>query len=306
MSQTLDLKKPESWKGVWTALITPLTADLQLDVASLETLMEQQIAGGVTGLVIAGSTGEGSTLPEATLKNLFTESQRIAKKRIPLVAGLGINGTEVCLRNGALAKAAGFSGLLASPPAYIKAPQRGLKLHFGKIAELGLPVCLYEIPGRAASSLQVGTMAELVASNPLLIATKDATGDLGRMVDCAGRIQNKIAYLSGDDLSYHGFLCHGGLGVISVAAHFLPKTFVKMTKLVAGGNLQESLRLQAKIQKFTESLFCESNPIPTKSLMKKLGVIKTDVFAPPLVPMDEALLLKSYDLFQALKKEGVD
>jgi 4-hydroxy-tetrahydrodipicolinate synthase len=306
MSSNLDLTKKENWSGVWTALITPLEADLQLDVSSLEKLMESQIRAGVTGLVIAGSTGEGSTLPEATLKTLFTESQRIARKRIPLVAGLGINGTAPAVRNAELAKSHGFQGLLASPPAYIKAPQRGLKIHFSKIAEVGLPVCLYEVPGRAASSLQVATLADLVAQNKMFVATKDATGDLSRMIECTEKIGPRIAFLSGDDLSYHGFLCHGGQGVISVLSHFFPKTMVRMTTLVREGKWAESLLLQSKVQKFTESLFLESNPMPTKSLLKKLGMIQNDVFVPPLVPMEESLLQKTYDLYQALRKESLD
>lgn len=301
-----DLKQSQSWHGVWTALITPLTPDFQVDVRSLEKLIEIQIASGITGLVIAGSTGEGSSLPEPTLKSLFTEAQRINGDRIPLVAGLGIGGTQSAFKNAEIAKSFGFNGLLASPPAYIKAPQRGLKLHFSKLAELGLPICLYEIPGRAASSLQVQSLAELSDANSLFIATKDATGDLGRMVDCASKVRAKIAFLSGDDLSYHGFLCNGGHGVISVATHFLPKTFIKMTQLVRDGKLSESLKLQAKIQKFTESLFSESNPIPTKSLMKKLGIISNDSILPPLVPMEETLLQKSFELLQNLKKEGLE
>jgi 4-hydroxy-tetrahydrodipicolinate synthase len=307
MSQ-LTLETPQSWKGVWTALVTPLNSDLTLDSSSLEKLMESQIAAGLRGLVIAGSTGEGSLLPETTFTTLLKTARKIAGTRIPLVAGLGIGGTEQALKNGRLAKEAGYNGLLASTPAYIKAPQRGLVEHFTKVAQIGLPVCLYEIPGRAASSIQLSTLETLKngSSAAAFSATKDATGDLNRMLDSKPLLGDRICFLSGDDLSFHGFLCHQGDGVISVVSHFIPKTLSKMIELVKAGKISESLKLQQKIQKFTNSLFSESNPIPTKTLLWKMGIISQPNFCPPLSPMTEKLLNESFSLLQDLKKAGLE
>ncbi len=306
---TPTLKSESDWSGVWTALITPLKKDLSLDHASLEKLIEMQIRAGIHGLIIAGSTGEGSLLPEKTFRDLLLTARKMAGPRIPLVAGLGIGGTESALQNAHLAQEAKYDALLASPPAYIKAPQRGLVLHYQALATLGMPLCVYEIPGRAASSIQITTLQKMKDDStlaPFFMATKDATGDLLRMQDTKKMLGSRICYLSGDDLSFHGFLCHGGSGVISVVSHFFPKTLARMMDLIKQGKVSESLALQQRIQEFTASLFSESNPIPTKCLAFKLGHIAEANFCSPLVPMDEKLLERSHELYSALRKEGLE
>lgn len=293
----MKLSQPSAWAGVWTALVTPLRKEggaLLLDEESLRKLIEFQIRGGVTGLVIAGSTGEGSLLPTDVLKDLFSKARAIAGTRIPLVAGLGIGGTEAALQQAAIARAAGFDGLLAAPPAYIKPPQRGLIEHFLAIAHVGLPVCLYDIPGRAVAKIEVSTLEKILSDKrpeaKNIVALKDATGDLAKAIHVKRSVGSRIACLSGDDLTYLPYLSCGGDGVISVASHAVPKALVKLRKDFLEGRLKDAEAAQLSLMPFFEALFWESNPIPVKTLLARRGLVKEALFCAPLSPMeDEAL-----------------
>lgn len=288
------LEQPSQWKGVWTALITPFDQSGNIDLASLEKLIEKQIAEKITGLVIAGSTGEGSLLSNAAYEKLQQNAVKIAKGRIPLVAGLGIGGTAECLERGRIAKAAGVNGLLSSVPAYIKTPARGLVNHFTQIAKLGLPLCLYDVPSRSAVGLPDEVIDELLKSEvaPLIHALKDATGKPERIANKA-EWKNKLALLSGDDESFPAFLKAGGHGIISVATHFALKDF-----LAVQNNASGSVERFEQITSFIKAIYWESNPIPAKSLAYKLGWIANDKFQEPLCPMKTELLEDLHELYR--------
>lgn len=290
----MKLESPEQWKGVWTALITPFTPEGKLDTSSLEKLMGQQIKQNVTGLVIAGSTGEGSLLSSETYTALLTQSVNVAKGSIPIVAGLGIGGTIECLERATLAKKAGASALLASPPAYIKTPARGLVTHYKKIAELGLPLCLYDVPSRSAVGLPDEVVDELLKSEVahLIHAVKDATGKPER-IKHKPEWKTKLALLSGDDESFPAFVQEGGHGIISVATHFALKDFISVLNKEAAATERFE-----KITSFIKALYWESNPIPVKSLAHKLGWIAHSAFQAPLCPMKKELLEDLYELYR--------
>jgi len=291
-----NLRSPSAWAGVWTAIVTPLNAKRELDDVGLEKLIEGQILCGVRGLVIAGSTGEGSLLPAATFENLLAASQRLVRGRIPLVAGLGIGGTESCLKNLELARRHGFAGVLAAPPAYVKAPQRGLRDHFLRLAEGALPICLYEIPGRAATSIQLETLVEIAESNKTvarnIIAIKDASANMQRALDQKRLLKDRFALLSGDDFTYAPFLASGGHGVISVVSHFVPRSMNFILNAVKAGKLDLAVQEQNRIAPLIDALFWESNPIPTKALLAAQGIIREAHFCEPLCAMKKDLLDK--------------
>jgi 4-hydroxy-tetrahydrodipicolinate synthase len=301
------LKNAEDWHGLWTALVTPLKRqgrEIALDEEGLRGLIEDQIRKGIDGLVIAGSTGEGSLLGDTLYTQLLTKALEIVAGRIPLVAGLGIGGTLSCLENAKKAKALGYQGLLAAAPAYVKAPQRGLVEHFLSIARVGLPVCVYEVPGRAASSISVETMQELfthkdpAAAN--LIAIKDATGDIDRAMRESIFCKGRAALLTGDDPSFFPFLKSGGDGAISVATHFLPGRMRSIYNAARGGNDAAGVEEQVKINPFVNLLFREANPIPVKTLIYAVGMIQEPLFCPPLVPMDNSLLEELHEAYSAI------
>jgi 4-hydroxy-tetrahydrodipicolinate synthase len=290
----MKLENPSQWKGVWTALITPFDAQNKLDTTSLAKLIEMQINAKVTGLVIAGSTGEGSLLTNETYSALLKAAVSTAQGRIPIVAGLGIGGTRECLERATLAITAGVSGLLASPPAYIKTPARGLVEHYKKIASLGLPLCLYDVPSRSAVGLADEVVDELLKSEvaPRIHALKDATGKPER-IQHKDHWKNKMALLSGDDESFPDFMRMGGHGIISVATHFALKEFIDIQK-----SEKHSAERFEKITSFIKALYWESNPIPTKSLAHRLGWIAHPTFQEPLCPMTSELLEDLHELYR--------
>ena len=307
---SFDLLDPKAWSGVWTALVTPFKTGKQPDTVELDTdslakLIDDQVSRGIHGLVIAGSTGEGSLLQNSQYESLLRAAFDLTKNRVPLVAGLGIGGTQNCLRNLSVAKSIGYSGVLASAPAYIKAPQRGLKAHFLRLAREGVPVCLYEIAGRAAASIEVPTLAELAqskepgASN--LVALKDASANLQRALDTQRLCGDRFALLSGDDGTFQAFMAAGGTGVISVVSHLVPRSLNRILQDMKSGNIDRAREEQNRINPLVEALFWESNPVPVKSLLHRLGFVKDEVFSSPLVPMTLGQLEKLSKLAQTIK-----
>lgn len=298
-----SLQDSNQWNGVWTALITPLkqqNGELNVCIESLEKLLSAQLeTSAVSGLVVAGSTGEGSLLCEKNYVTLLQETKRILAGRLPIVAGVGIGGTNSALSNAQLASENGADGLLAAPPAYIKAPQRGLIQHFLKLAEIGLPVCLYEVSSRAASSIELDTIGRLIDADPALskqiVAIKDASADMTRAKNCSERFGNRIAMLSGDDFTLSPFVRAGGKGVISVASHFAADPMKRIIQL-ASSDAPKADNLQASLKTFIDSLFEDSNPIPVKSLCFDLGLINHLEFCPPLLPAEESLRKKMQEL----------
>lgn len=305
MTKALSLFKVEDWAGVWTALITPFeksSSDLKIDHKSLEKLIESQISNGIRGLVIAGSTGEGSLLNRDNYVDLLTAAHKITSGRVPLVAGVGIGSTESCLVNLAVAKKIGYQGVLAAPPAYIKAPQRGLKTHFLKLAEQEVPLCLYEIAGRTASSIEVSTLAELARDTSkaasYLVAIKDASANMQRALNTQRMCGKRFAMLSGDDGTFVSFLASGGSGIISVVSHLTPRALNHILTSVKNAKLTEGIAEQQRLNPFIDALFWESNPIPVKSLLHKIKQIAHPYFSEPLCGMSPELLEKLFTLFQ--------
>lgn len=286
------LLNPEQWHGVWTAVITPLLSDSHgnkaLDEESFKQLLNKQIEDGIHGFVIAGSTGEGSLLGFDLYKTVLQSAQKIIQSRVPLVAGIGIGGTQSSLTHLKVAKDLGYDGVLAAPPAYVKAPQRGLINHYLRLAQEEIPICIYEVPGRAASSIQVDTLEQLIYSKTpqakYLVATKDASNDLERAKKENSVFAGRMALLSGEDGSFDEFRKLGGHGLISVASHLIPSVLINVFENFA--------TLSDDNRQLIDALFWESNPIPVKTLLAKVGLIRSAVFSEPLCPMKDELLHK--------------
>lgn len=300
-----NLRKVDQWSGVWTALITPLNSQGEIDEVSLSSLIEAQVSAGIRGLVIAGSTGEGSLLSAPTFEALLQGAAALVKGRIPLVAGLGIGGTAACLKNIELARRYGYSGVLASPPAYVRPPQRGLVEHYLKLAQGALPICIYEIPGRAGVSLSLETLVELahdsrtIAQN--LISIKDATANIERALEEKRLLKDRFALLTGDDGTFAPFLAAGGQGVISVVSHLVPRSMIHILKSFEKGDAREAMNEQNRIAPLVQAIFSESNPIPVKSLLAAQGKIREAHFCEPLCPMRKDGLEKLVQLSEKIK-----
>jgi len=304
----INLRTSAAWRGVWTAIVTPLKSRSELNEPELQKLIDAQIAAGVKGLVIGGSTGEGSLLAAPLFEKLLEKAQAMNAGRVPLVAGLGIGGTESCLKNIELARRLNYGGVLASPPAYVKTPQRGLRDHYLKLAEGGLPVCIYEIPGRAGSSIELSTLQEIAESTKAvaknIVALKDASGNLQRALDERRVLKERFALLSGDDGTFLPFLASGGHGVISVVTHLVPRTMVFIQSAFENGKFDAALGEMLRISPLIEALFWESNPVPVKSVLAAQGFFKEALFCDPLVPMRKDLLEKLLERVRATPDRG--
>lgn len=277
-------------KGVFTALITPMS-DGNIDFASLDRLVDQQIAGGVDGFVVNGTTAESPTLEEKEVEEIF-DRVRLRAPGKTLILGTGSNCTKKTAEATSRAKTLGADAALVVVPYYNKPPQRGLFQHFKTVAEASrIPVILYNVPGRTITALSSDTIRDL-SKVPGIVGIKEATGD----IELAARIRSDCGrdfiLLSGDDGTYHDFLRAGGDGVISVGSHVIPKKFVEWTRASVDGRLDATKEDFRRHVGLIEGLFMEANPIPVKKALQLMGVIEKAGCRLPLVEMDERLVPK--------------
>ena len=258
------------FKGVITALVTPIKNNT-IDETSLRNLVEWQIKNGIQGLVPCGTTGESATLSTEEKKEVIQIVINQAKKRVPVIAGTGTNNTQESVKLSTWAKEAGADAILAVTPYYNKPSQEGLFRHYSEIAQIDLPVILYNVPGRTSLSLSIDTIDRL-SKVKNIVAIKEATGslDFGSQILKSG---NDIALISGDDFTFLPLLSIGAQGVISVVSNVIPKEFVELYQNFSKGNLEKAQRIHFKFYPLIQALFIETNPVPVKtalSLMKKI------------------------------------
>ncbi len=275
-------------EGAMTAIITPMR-DGQPDYCALEGLIEQQIAAGITGLVVGGTTGEAATLTISEHTELIRECQRMIAGRVLLVAGAGSSATHQAIALSNACKQAGAEALLHATPAYNKPTQEGLYRHFDAITNAtDLPIILYNVPGRTACDMQAETVARL-SEFPRIVAIKEASADMRRAGTIHRLCGDAIALLSGDDFTALPLLCLGGKGVISVVSNIVPERVVGMCAAASAGDWNRAREWHYSFQALSELLFVESNPIPVKAAMQLLGKIGPEVRLPLTPASDETI-----------------
>ena len=271
------------FKGVITALVTPLRDD-RVDEAALRRLVDEQIAGGIDGLVPVGTTGESPTLTNEEHIRVVAVVVEQAKKRVPVIAGTGANSTREAIELTLAAKAVGADGTLQVVPYYNKPTQEGLYRHFQTIAEAtGLPMVVYNVPGRTGCDLLPDTIARL-CDVPQIKSVKEATGNLQRAAQIIARVGDRLTMLSGDDATALPFYAVGGHGCISVVSNVAPADMAAMWDATVAGNWGKARELHYKLFPLSEGLFIEANPIPVKAALAMMGKI-ADEIRPPLYPM---------------------
>lgn len=255
--------------GAYTALVTPFRPDGAVDYDKLRELVELQIAGGIDGLVPVGTTGESPTVDVDEHVEIIRVVVQAAAKRVKVVAGAGANSTAEALELTRQARAAGVDGTLQVTPYYNKPTQAGLLRHFTAVADLGLPVILYNVPGRCGCEIAIATVVEL-AKHPHVVGIKEAAGSVDRVSRIKAACDLEV--LSGDDSLTLPMMSVGAGGVISVASNVAPKAVADLVHAAAAGRWDEARGLHFKYLGLFTDLFLESNPIPVKAAMEMAGL----------------------------------
>lgn len=273
--------------GCGTALVTPFGADGAVGERTLRDLVEWQIAEGIHYLVPVGSTGEAATLTLAEQRRIVEIVVDQVKGRVPVVAGAGSNDTAKAIEASREMQAAGATHLLHVSPAYNKPPQRGIVAHFRAVADATtLPIIIYNVPGRTASNMEAKTTLTL-AGDPRFVAVKEASGDLGQVADILAHRPERFAVLSGDDALTLAVMAQGGDGVISVVSNATPRLMARLCEQVRDGDLAGARTTHERLLPWMHAAFVESNPIPVKAALARMGKIR-DRLRLPLVPLAEA------------------
>ena len=275
------------FQGSFTALITPFK-DGVVDEAAFREFVDWQIAEGADGLVPCGTTGESPTLTHDEHMRVTDLCIDQAAGRVPVIAGSGSNSTAEAIALTRHAKEAGADAALLVMPYYNKPTQEGMAAHFTAIAEAApLPILIYNIPGRSVVDMSVETMARL-ALVPNIVGVKDATADLSRSLKVRRVIGTGFCQLSGEDPTVLSFLAQGGHGCISVTANIAPKLCAQMHARWQAGDPAGALAIQERLMPVHETLFLESNPIPVKFAVSRLGRCSPEIRL-PLTPPSPAV-----------------
>lgn len=275
-----------SLSGSITALATPFTVAGDLDLDAWRRLLQQQLDGGTQGLVVAGSTGEAAALTDDEYDLLLKTAVEAVAGRIPILAGTGQMNTAKTIAQTRRAAASGADLALVVTPPYVRPTQAGLIAHYRAAAEQGgLPVVLYNVPGRTGCDLLPETVAELV-SHPNIVGIKEARSEPERMAALLALRSDGFAVLSGDDPTACRAMLAGADGLISVGSNALPRSFRALCDLARRGDRERAERQDAQMQAFYSFFGVESNPIPVKGLLQRLGYGAG--LRLPLLPLSEA------------------
>ncbi len=274
-------------RGSITALATPFAEDGAPDLTALARLVERQVDAGTQALVIAGSTGEAAMLEDAEYESLLRAAVEAAAGRVPVLAGCGLSGTARTIAQTQRARACGVDAALVVTPPYVRPTQSGLVAHYRAVAaEGGLPLVLYNVPGRTGVDLQPETVAGL-RDVPGVVGVKEAVGDPRRVAALAALRRPGFAVLSGDDPTARAALLAGFDGVISVASNVAPGAFRRLCDAVAA-DAAGSVALDLELRPLYDFLGCAPNPIPLKAILAQLSLC-ADVVRLPLLPLPPEL-----------------
>ena len=289
-------------KGSITALVTPMAADGGVDDEALGRLIDFHVEAGTEALVIAGTTGESATLAKAEHVELIRRSCAIASGRMPIIAGTGSNSTLQTIELSQQVDELPLAGFLVVTPYYNKPTQDGLVQHFMAVADaVTRPVLLYNVPGRTAVDMLPPAVSR-AAEHPRIVGIKEATGDVDRVAAIRAGTSEDFILLSGDDATSRGFMLAGGDGVISVTGNVAPAAMRRLCDAARGGDQEGAAAVDADLADLHRDLFLESNPIPVKWALNRMGLIPAGI----RLPLTELSSGFHSALIAALERAGVE
>ncbi len=290
------MKTQSIFRGAATALITPITQQ-GVDYKAFGKLIDWQIEQGIDALVIAGTTGEASTMSDEEHREVLRFAGERIAGRVPFIAGTGSNDTSYAIDMTRFAASIGADAALVVTPYYNKATQKGLIASFTAIADSAdIPLLLYNVPSRTGVNIEPSTYAVL-AEHPNIVGIKEACGNISKIVETAALVGDKLDIYSGNDDQIVPLMSVGGAGVISVLSNLLPAQTSLMCRLFDEGKVAESAAMQFEYLPLIQALFCEVNPIPVRAAMAAMGYCE-NYLRLPLTPMEDAHQQKLFALMR--------
>ena len=294
--------KKTVFKGMATAIVTPMKADLSVDYDAFGRLIDFQIENGINAIVAVGTTGESATLEPWEQKEVIRFTVERVAGRVPVIAGAGTNNTLHVLEYTKNACEAGADAILVVTPYYNKATQNGLIAHYTAVADAStVPVIVYNVPGRTGCNLLPQTVAKL-AEHPNIVGIKEAAGNMAQVVELAALCGDKIDIYSGEDALNVPIMAMGGKGAISVLSNVVPAKAVEMSDAALAGDYEKAAALQCEMLPLIKALFSEVNPIPAKAAVAAMGFGEENVRM-PLSKMEDATRAK---LYEEMRKQGIN
>ena len=279
MGEPIESEHSNMFEGTHTALITPFR-DGEIDEPALRALIERQIEAGIDGLVPCGSTGESATLSHEEHRRVIDITIDATAGRVAVIAGAGSNSTRETTELTAHAKEAGADGALLLSPYYNKPTQEGIYQHYSTVArETGLPLVIYNIPGRTASNIEPETIGRLARLDHI-VGIKEASGDLDQIGHVVAACPSDFAILSGDDSLTLPLMAVGGQGSISTSSNVAPAQMTELVRTMASGDVMRARKLHHELVPLFDVLFCETNPIPVKAACAALGLCDDEIRLP--------------------------
>lgn len=266
-------KSGATFRGSMVAIVTPMSASGEIDMAAWERLVEHHATAGTDGLVVGGTTGESATLTDAEIAGLVAAAVRVLRGRMPVIAGAGSNSTAIAAQRARELSQSGAAALLVVTPYYNRPTQAGLVEHFRVVAQASrLPVIPYNVPSRTGVDMQAEAVARLAAV-PNIVGIKEATGSVERARAIRELCGPQFEIYSGDDASAVDLMAAGACGVISVTANVAPALMHEVCAAATAGDLPRARDLDGRLRELHEVLFVESNPIPAKWALHRMGLI---------------------------------
>ena len=288
------------FSGSMVALVTPFK-DGKVDWQSLQGLVDFHLQSGTHGIVPCGTTGESATLSHQEHDEVIRSVIKSVNKRVPVIAGTGSNSTDEAVRLTREAEKSGADGALMISPYYNRPTQEGIYQHYRKVAsEVGIPIIIYNIPGRTGSKIEPETLARLAEINNIA-GVKEATGSVDQAIDVMRLCGDRLAVYSGEDSLIFSLMALGGKGVISTVANVAPKETAQLTEACLKGEWERGRKIQFELIPLIRSLFIETNPIPVKTALAAMGKCSADLRL-PLTSMAEGNVKK---LRQAMSDFGL-